>query len=450
MPNNWSPDSWREKTISQQPVYPNQELLHDSLKRLAALPPLVTSWEIENLKDQLGAASRGEAFLLQGGDCSESLDDCRNESIVRNLKVLMQMSFVLIYGSMKKVVRVGRMAGQYAKPRSADTETRDGVTLPVYRGDIVNRSGFSKADREPNPELLLRGYERAALTLNFIRGLIFGGFADLHHPENWELEFATKSPRLAEYKEMVKSITNSLKFMEAVLGSRLKDSQGVDVFTSHEGLHLNYETAQTRQVPRREGWYNMSTHMPWIGYRTRHIDGAHVEYFRGIENPIGLKVGPGMECDELTNIIKVLNPENEPGRITLIHRMGAKTVGEYLPPLLEAVKKKDQVVTWCADPMHGNTYATEDGIKTRSFEDIYTELLKTFDIHNECGTILGGVHLELTGDNVTECVGGAGELSEPDLKKAYKSQVDPRLNYEQAMELAFLIAEKMKINAVKA
>ena len=359
----------------------------------------------------------------------------------------MQMSFVLIYGSMKKVVRVGRIAGQYAKPRSADTETRDGVTLPVYRGDIVNRSGFSKADREPNPELLLRGYERAALTLNFIRGLIVGGFADLHHPENWELEFATKSPRLSEYKEMVKSITNSLKFMEAVLGSQLKHSKAVDVFTSHEGLHLNYETAQTRPVPRREGWYNLSCHMPWIGYRTRHIDGAHVEYFRGIENPVGLKVGPGMECDELTDIISVLNPENEPGKVTLIHRMGAKQVDESLPALLEAVKKKGQVVTWCADPMHGNTYATESGIKTRSFEDIYTELLKTFDIHNDCGTILGGVHLELTGDNVTECVGGAGQLAELDLQKAYKSQVDPRLNYEQAMELAFLISEKMKINA---
>ena len=449
MPKNWSPDSWREKTISQQPVYPDQEKLQNSLKRLAALPPLVTSWEIESLKDQLAAASRGEAFLLQGGDCSESLDDCCNESIVRNLKVLMQMSFVLIYGSMKKVVRVGRIAGQYAKPRSADTETRDGVTLPVYRGDIVNRSGFSKTDREPNPELLLRGYERAALTLNFIRGLIVGGFADLHHPENWELEFATKSPRLSEYKQMVKSITNSLKFMEAVLGSRLNDGRGIDFFTSHEGLHLNYESAQTRQVPRRDGWYNLSTHMPWIGYRTRNIDGAHVEYFRGIENPVGLKVGPGMECDELTDIIDALNPDNEPGQVTLIHRMGAQKVEEFLPPLLEAVKKKGQVVTWCADPMHGNTYATETGIKTRSFEDIYTELLKTFDIHNDVGTILGGVHLELTGDNVTECVGGAGELAEPDLNKAYKSQVDPRLNYDQAMELAFLISEKMKINVAK-
>lgn len=446
MSDSWSPDSWRKKTASQQPVYPDQEKLQDTLRRLALLPPLVTSWEIENLRDQLAAASRGEAFLLQAGDCSESLDDCETDAIVRNLKVLIQMSFVLIYGSMKKVVRVGRIAGQYAKPRSANTETRDGITLPVYRGDIVNRSGFSLADRQPDPDLLLRGYERAALTLNFIRSLLAGGFADLHHPENWELEFASRSPRLAQYNEMVNSITGSLKFMEAVLGSELHESHGVDVYTSHEGLHLNYEQAQTRRVPRRDGWYNLSTHLPWIGYRTRNVDGAHVEYFRGIENPIGLKVGPNMDCDELIEIVKVLNPTNQAGRITLIHRMGIESVEEKLPNIIEAVERSGLVVTWCSDPMHGNTYATETGIKTRNFENIFAELLKSFDIHRECGSQLGGVHLELTGDNVTECVGGAEQLAEPDLERAYKSSVDPRLNYEQAMELAFLIAEKMKVN----
>lgn len=444
MSDNWSPDSWREKTATQQPQYPDEARLKEVLNRLALLPPLVTSWEIENLKSQLGAASRGDAFLLQAGDCSESLDDCKTNAIVRNLKVLIQMSFVLIYGSTKKVVRVGRIAGQYAKPRSANTETRDGVTLPVYRGDIVNRSGFSLADRQPDPDLLLRGYERAALTLNFIRSLLAGGFADMHHPENWELEYSSHSPRLDQYKEMVKSITGSLKFMEVVMGMELNESHGVEVFTSHEGLHLNYESAQTRRVPRREGFYNLSTHFPWIGYRTRHVDGAHIEYFRGIENPIGLKVGPGMDCDELTEIVSVLNPTNQPGRLTLIHRMGSDLVEERLPLFIEAIQKKGQVVTWCSDPMHGNTYATETGIKTRSFENIFSELLKSFDIHNQCGSVLGGVHLELTGDNVTECVGGAGQLSEPDLQKAYKSSVDPRLNYDQAMELAFLIAEKMK------
>lgn len=444
MSNIWSPDSWRSKTATQQPQYPDTKKLKETRDRLAILPPLVTSWEIESLKKQLAAASKGDAFLLQAGDCSESLEDCATAAIVRNLKVLIQMSFVLIYGSKKKVVRVGRIAGQYAKPRSADTETREGVTLPVYRGDIVNRSGFSLEDRQPNPELLLRGYERSALTLNFIRSLLAGGFADMHHPENWELEYSSHSPRLTQYKEMVQSITESLQFMEVVMGLEFHESHGVKVFTSHEGLHLEYESAQTRRVPRREGYYNLSTHFPWIGYRTRNVDGAHVEYFRGIENPIGLKVGPDMDCDELTEIISVLNPDNVPGRMTLIHRMGSGLVEERLPGLIEAVQKKGQTVTWCSDPMHGNTYATESGIKTRNFENIFSELLKSFDIHNQCGSILGGVHLELTGDNVTECVGGAGELSEPDLEKAYKSSVDPRLNYDQAMELAFLIAEKMK------
>ena len=306
MSTSWSPQSWQSKIVKQQPVYPDQGKLQQTLGRLAKLPPLVTSWEIENLKSQLAEAAEGKAFLLQGGDCSESLDDCETDSIVRNLKVLMQMSFVLIHGSHKKVVRVGRIAGQYAKPRSNDTETREGVTLPVYRGDIVNRSGFNEADRTPNPELLLRGYERAALTLNFIRGLSVGGFADMHHPENWNLDFASNSPRAQQYAEMIDSIKGSLKFMEAVMDQSIADSQSVDFFTSHEGLHLSYEQAQTRQVPRRDGWYNLSTHLPWIGYRTRDLDGAHVEYFRGIENPIGIKVGPQFVPSELMELVKVL------------------------------------------------------------------------------------------------------------------------------------------------
>ena len=264
MSNSWSPNSWRKKNVKQQPDYLDQEHLNETLSRLAKLPPLVTSWEIENLKSQLAQAAEGKAFLLQGGDCSESLEDCETDSIVRNLKVLMQMSFVLIYGSMRKVIRVGRIAGQYAKPRSSDTETRDGVTLPVYRGDIVNRSGFTEGDRAADPDLLLRGYERSALTLNFIRGLSVGGFADMHHPENWNLDFATDSPRAKQYQQMIDSISNSLNFMEAVLDSSLKQSKTVEFFTSHEGLHLSYEQAQTRRVPRRDGWYNMSTHFPWI------------------------------------------------------------------------------------------------------------------------------------------------------------------------------------------
>ncbi len=446
MANNWTPTSWQKKLITQQPIYKDQAKLDETLARLAKLPPLVTSWEIESLKSQLADASEGKAFLLQGGDCSESLDDCETDSIVRNLKVLVQMSFVLVYGSMKKVIRVGRIAGQYAKPRSSDTETRDGVTLPVYRGDIINRSGFTESDRTADPELLLRGYERAALTLNFIRGLSVGGFADMHHPENWNLEFATDSPRARQYHEMIQSISNSLNFMEAVLGTSISQSKTIDFFTSHEALHLSYEQAQTRRVPRREGWYNMSTHLPWIGYRTRDINGAHVEYFKGISNPIGIKVGPKFEPAELVELVKILNPENERGRITLIHRFGADEVSKCLPPIVEAIQEAELKVLFCADPMHGNTFSTNSGIKTRSFEKIASELEQAFQIHGKLGSILGGVHLELTGDDVTECIGGAGNLAEPDLERAYKSSVDPRLNYDQAMELAFSIADNMKIN----
>lgn len=440
----WTPESWTRKPAAQQPEYPDGELLRDTLARLNRLPPLVTSWEIENLKSNLAEAAAGRAFLLQAGDCSESLDDCETAAIVRNLKVLMQISFVLIYGSMRRVVRVGRIAGQYAKPRSSDTETRDGVTLPVYRGDLVNRNGFSIADRTPNPELLLRGYERAALTLNFIRALIAGGFADLHHPENWELEFVTESERARQYHQMVESITRSLRFMEAVLGTSIRESYGVDIYTSHEGLHLNYEQAQTRRVPRRTGWYNLNTHMPWLGYRTTDLGGAHVEYFRGISNPIGIKIGPGTTPEFLGELLRRLNPENQPGRITLIHRFGAGKVRLGLPPLVEAVQRSAAPVLWSCDPMHGNTYTTASGVKTRGFDQIVAELVEAIEVHRELKSWLGGVHLELTGDNVTECLGGSSRVREPDLSKAYKSTVDPRLNYEQAMELAFLIADKLQ------
>lgn len=443
----WAPDSWTRFPATQQPVYPDARTLQDALRRLALLPPLVTSWEVERLKAHLADAAAGKAFLLQAGDCSESLEDCETDSIVRNLKVLMQMSFVMIHGSMKRVVRVGRMAGQFAKPRSSDTETRDGVTLPVYRGDLVNRCGFSPADRTADPELLLRGYERAALTLNFVRSLIAGGFADLHHPENWELDFSGDSPRSRQYHQMVESITRSLGFMEAVLGTTIRDSYGVDVFTSHEGLHLGYEQAQTRLVPRRTGWYNLSTHMPWLGYRTADLGGAHVEYFRGIENPIGIKLGPLTTPDYLGDLLKLLNPANEPGRITLIHRVGAGQVRGLLPPLVESVQRSGAKVLWSCDPMHGNTYTTSSGVKTRDVAKIVQELVDAFDVHRELRSRLGGVHLELTGDNVTECVGGARRLTEPDLERAYKSAVDPRLNYDQAMELAFLIAERMRQTA---
>jgi 3-deoxy-7-phosphoheptulonate synthase len=439
----WAPGSWRGKPAAQQPVYPDGRALESALGQLARLPPLVTSWEIENLKHQLAEATRGERFLLQGGDCSESFDDCESGAIASKLKILLQMSLVLVQGGKKRVIRIGRFAGQYAKPRSADTETRDGVALPSYRGDMINRSGFSLADRTPNPDLLLRAYERSGLTINFIRSLIEGGFADLHHPEYWELGFVANTPHASEYTRMVQSIGDSLRFMETLTGCVLADINRVDFFTSHEGLHLCYEQAQTRQVPRRTGWYNLSTHFPWIGERTRALDGAHVEYFRGIANPIGVKIGPTVTPDEALMLAEILNPQNEPGRLTFIHRFGAAKVEKCLPPLAAALRREGKQILWCCDPMHGNTETARNGIKTRRFDNILKELEKSYSLLKECGAHLGGVHFELTGDNVTECIGGASGVTEADLSRDYRTQLDPRLNYEQAMEMALLLARLM-------
>jgi 3-deoxy-7-phosphoheptulonate synthase len=421
-----------------------------ALAQLSRLPPLVTSWEIETLKRQLAEAARGERFLLQGGDCSESFEDCESGAIAAKLKILLQMSLVLVHGGRKRVTRVGRFAGQYAKPRSVDTETRNGLTLPSYRGDMINRIAFDPAERTPDPDLLLRGYERAALTINFIRSLIDGGFADLHHPEYWELDFVHRSPLAGEYMRMVESIGESIRFMETLGGGTLTDINRVDFFTSHEGLHLLYEQAQTRQVPRRAGWYNLTTHFPWLGNRTRSLDGAHIEYFRGIRNPIGVKVGGKMEPDEVLALCQVLNPDNEPGRLTLIGRFGAGAVEKQLPPLVDAVRRAGHNVLWCSDPMHGNNETTASGIKTRRFEKILEELEKSFAILREGGAELGGVHFELTGETVTECLGGASGVTEADLTRAYRTQVDPRLNYEQALEMAMRMARLMAAGRIKA
>lgn len=440
LPGDWAPDAWQRKPAAQQPVYPDPAALAAALAQLARLPPLVTSWEVENLKAQLAEAVRGERFLLQGGDCSESFEDCESSAIAAKLKILLQMSLVLVHGAKKRVIRVGRFAGQYAKPRSAETEMRNGLNLPAYRGDMINRTGFTATDRTPDPANLLRAYERAALTLNFIRALVDGGFADLHHPEYWELSWVRNSPRAAEYMRMVEALGESLRFMETLTGHPVSEINRVDFFTSHEGLHLLYEQAQTRQVPRRRGWYNLATHFPWIGNRTRALDGAHVEYFRGIRNPIAVKIGSPVTPDEVLALCRVLNPANEPGRLTLITRFGAGQVEKALPPMVEAVQRAGCVVLWCCDPMHGNTELTACGLKTRRFDRILAELEATFHILAQAGTPLGGVHFELTGDNVTECIGGASGVSEADLARAYRSQVDPRLNYEQALEMALLLA----------
>lgn len=443
MDNSWSPVSWHAKPAEQQPNYEDQQAVGEVLEQLGKLPPLVTSWEVETLKGRLGNAVRGEAFLLQGGNCAERFDECTSDSIVRQLKVLLQMSLVLVYGSKKRVIRMGRFGGQYAKPRSADMETREGVCLPSYRGDLINRNPFTPDDRRPNPLWMLRGYERAALTLNFIRALSVGGFADLHHPENWDLAFVRRMETSAKYDRLLKSLGEAIRFLEAIVDVSAPELERVDFFASHEGLHLLYEQSQTREVPRRNGWYNLTTHMPWIGNRTRNLDGAHVEYFRGIQNPIGVKIGNECDPDEIAELARILNADRVPGRLTLIHRLGIDSVESQLPTLIAAVQDTQVPVLWSCDPMHGNTVSTDTGLKTRSFDKILAELLASFRIHRECGSHLGGVHLELTGENVTECVGGSGAVTESDLPTAYKTQVDPRLNYEQAMEIAFLIANEI-------
>ncbi|MBI4979228.1 MAG: 3-deoxy-7-phosphoheptulonate synthase class II [Spirochaetes bacterium] len=439
----WSPDSWQRKTAQQQPNYPDRIKLDAAIAQLASLPPLVTSFEIELLRQQLAEAARGERFLLQGGDCSENFSDCESDAISSKLKILLQMSLVIVQGGKKRVIRIGRFAGQYAKPRSSDMETRNGVTLPSYRGDMINGMEFTPESRIPDPELLLRGYEHAGLTLNFIRALIDGGFADLHHPELWRLGFVHNSPLMNEYTRMVDSIGESLRFMETLTGGSLGDSSRVDFFTSHEGLHLLYEQAHTRRVPRRTGWYNLTTHLPWIGNRTRALDGAHIEYFRGIENPIGVKIDAATPPGEVCELCSVLNPDNIPGKLTFIMRFGAKHIAAALPPIADAVIKSGAKVLWCSDPMHGNTETTASGIKTRRFDNVLNELEHAFSILSDAGTHLGGVHFELTGDDVTECIGGASGITEADLSRDYRTQVDPRLNYEQSLEMALLLSRLM-------
>lgn len=444
--NNWHPASWQSKPATQQPKYSDPVKLERAVAALGRLPPLVVSWEIEALRERLARAQRGEQFLLQGGDCAESFEDCESDKIAKRLKILLQMSLVLLQGLKKPVIRVGRFAGQYAKPRSADTETRDGVTLPCYRGDNVNRPDFTAADREPDPDLLLRGYERAALTLNFVRALIDGGFADLHHPEYWDLGFLRHARLRDAYQKIVDSIAESLEFFESMSGQRVHAASREDFYTSHEGLHLLFEQSQTRYIERQRRWYNLSTHMPWVGMRTATLDGAHVEYFRGIANPIGVKVGAAMDAEWLQELVQVLNPQNIPGRLTLIHRFGVREIERRLPEMIATVRATGSQVLWVCDPMHGNTETTTGGIKTRRFENILTEVEASFRIHAECGSMLGGVHIELTGEDVTECIGGARGLAEADLARAYKSPVDPRLNGEQALELAMRIAERAGAN----
>ncbi|WP_440976309.1 class II 3-deoxy-7-phosphoheptulonate synthase [Pseudoxanthomonas winnipegensis] len=441
---DWRPDSWRARPAMQLPTYPDAEALDRAVEELGRLPPLVTSWEIFALKKQLAEAQEGKRFVLQGGDCAESFSDCESGLISNRLKVLLQMSLVLVHGLQLPVVRVGRFAGQYAKPRSTDMETRGEITLPSYRGDLVNGPEFTAQVRIPDPQRMIRAHSRSAMTMNFVRALIDGGFADLHHPEYWNLSWVGYSPLANEYQQMVADIGGAVRFMETLAGAEVHNLNRIDFYTSHEALLLPYEQALTREVPRQHGWFNLSTHYPWIGMRTAAVDGAHVEYLRGVRNPIAVKVGPSVKPDQLLALMDILNPDDEPGRLTFIHRMGAAQIAEKLPPLLEAVKRDGRRVLWVCDAMHGNTESTSNGFKTRRFDNVRGEVEQAFDIHAAVGTRLGGVHLELTGEDVTECTGGARELTDVDLERAYRSTVDPRLNYEQSLEIAMSIVRKQR------
>jgi 3-deoxy-7-phosphoheptulonate synthase len=462
----WTPDSWRSKPIKQAPDYPNKDAVSKSLAELKRLPPIVHPREIVRLKEHLRDVARGEAFLLQGGDCAELFDYCEQNAIESKIKLLLQMSLVLIWGADKRIVRIGRMAGQYAKPRSSPMETVDGKQVPSFRGDILN--GFPLHERELDPGRLVKAYHHSSATLNYIRAAISSGIADLHRPLDWGLGHVRDPALKAKYSEAVKFLTDTLRFMHTIGAAQSDRLDTVDLFTSHEGLLLEYEESLTRLLdnplshtipapgqqtpptPRKE-YYDTSAHFLWIGDRTRQIDHAHVEFFRGIANPIGVKVGPSTPDTDLLALLRALNPSREEGKITLITRYGADKVAALLPRHIRAVEDSEYArrVVWQCDPMHGNTKSTANGIKTRHFRDIFEELRETLRIHKEQGSYLGGVHLELTGDAVTECLGGSEDLDEDDLSTNYTSFCDPRLNEKQALELAFLVADHYRCERAK-
>lgn len=446
MGKSWTPDSWKKLPAEQQPNWEKSEDYTKVISEISGYPPLVFAGEVRALKQQLGDAAQGNGFLIQGGDCAETFDDFRADSIRDKLKILLQMSVVLTYGASCNVVKLGRIAGQFAKPRSANTETRDGIELPSYRGDAVNDINFNEKSRKQNPKRLLRTYNQSAATLNLLRAFTTGGFADLNKVHMWNQEFIAQSPQGKRYEEIANSIDDALTFMKAVgiTSDNTSALKLAEFFTSHEALLLGYEHALTRQDSLTEKWYNCSAHFLWIGDRTRQLDGAHVEFLSGVDNPIGIKVGPTIIKEELISLCEKLNPENEWGRLTLIIRMGADTVRSKLPPLIKAIQENGKKVLWVCDPMHGNTYKTENGYKTRHFDTILEELEHFFAIHRAERTIPGGVHFELTGDNVTECLGGAREISASDLNSRYETACDPRLNNEQSLELAFLVTDLLR------
>jgi 3-deoxy-7-phosphoheptulonate synthase len=446
MAANWSPESWRSKPIVQVPEYPDPTALADAEARLATFPPLVFAGEARELRKTLAGVCEGNGFLLQGGDCAESFLEHRADNIRDFFRVFLQMAVVLTYAGGSPVVKVGRIAGQFAKPRSSPTEKRGDVELPSYRGDIINGPDFTPQARIPDPQRQIEAYRQAAATLNLIRAFATGGYADLERVHQWNMGFVKDSPQGHRYQELADRITETLGFMRAcgITSENTPQLRTTSFFTSHEALLLGYEQALTRRDSTSGDWYATSGHMLWIGDRTRQPDHAHVEYFRGIRNPIGLKCGPTLEPDGLLKLIETLDPKNEPGRLTLICRFGHDKVEKHLPKLIRAVEKAGRKVVWSCDPMHGNTISAATGFKTRPFDRILKEVEVFFDVHRAEGTHAGGIHVEMTGQNVTECTGGATAISETDLQDRYHTHCDPRLNADQALELAFLVAERMK------
>ena len=451
MAQPWSPSSWRGRPIRQVPEYPDPAALAAVETRLKTYPPLVFAGEARNLTAGLADVAEGKAFLLQGGDCAESFAEFHPDNIRDTFRVLLQMSVVLTYAGALPVVKLGRIAGQFAKPRSTDTETQNGVTLPSYRGDNINGIEFDEVSRAPDPARLMQAYMQSAATLNLLRAFASGGYADLHNVHRWTLGFIAGSPAGERYRALAGRITETLEFMEAcgITPESTPQLRATDFYTSHEALLLGYEQAMTRIDSTSGDWYDTSAHLVWIGDRTRNLDGAHVEFCRGIKNPIGLKCGPSLPEDELLKLIAALNPENKAGRLTLICRFGSDKIADKLPRLIRAVKREGAKVVWSCDPMHGNTVSTQSGFKTRPFERILKEVKAFFDVHRAEGTHAGGVHFEMTGQNVTECLGGAQAISEEDLASRYQTHCDPRLNANQALELAFLMAESLRTERMK-
>jgi len=442
----WTPDSWRTKTALQQPTYPDPDALTTVEKELASLPPLVFAGEARSLRAQLKQVARGEAFLLQGGDCAESFAEFHVDVIRDTFKVMLQMAVVLTYGASLPVVKVGRMAGQFAKPRSADFEVQGDTSLPSYRGDIINGIAFDADARTPDPERLLKAYHQSALTLNLLRAFSQGGMANLEQIHRWNLEFVKDTHQSARYEQLAAELDETLAFMRAIglTADTVPQLRETDFYTSHEALLPGYEQALTRVDSLTGDHYACSAHMLWIGDRTRQLDGAHVELLRGVKNPIGLKCGPSLTPDELVRLISVLDPDNDPGRLTLITRHGADGIADHLPGLIDAVTKEGMEVVWSVDPMHGNTEVSSNGFKTRPFDRIVSEVEQFFTIHRAHGTHPGGVHFEMTGQNVTECTGGAIQIEEANLADRYHTHCDPRLNASQSLEFAFIIADQLR------